>query len=255
MTDLYPRPPHLTIAVWVAGNDEVAFGQACDTAAEFGCTPSGAVEVAPRGRPFVMLQDLEDRATVQLGGADLDSMVHGQHPVSRPLKAGYRAKPWGTTIVEHLLGTEAEPHPVAISLSAGALGWPDELWTAKDRKTAYRLAAWATDVLRDLTARTGALYGSIAVEETLPTPTALRAGTPISSLPFLSANLPPGVLRAFHTAFPKTQPTNWPHGTFFPAWKPFAPANPSKVNRSALTTASTTLGNALVLRRHLDRRC
>lgn len=221
MTDLYPRPPHLTIAVWVAGNDEVAFGQACDTAAEFGCTPSGAVEVAPRGRPFVMLQDLEDRATVQLGGADLDSMVHGQHPVSRPLKAGYRAKPWGTTIVEHLLGTEAEPHPVAISSSAGALGWPEELWTAKDRKAAYRLAAWATDVLRDLTARTGALYGSIAVEETLPTPTALRAGTPISSLPFLSANLPPGVLRAFHTAFPKP---NQPTGPTAPS---SPPGNPS----------------------------
>lgn len=250
MTELYPQPPHLTIAVWVAGDDELAFGQACDSAVEFGCTASGVVEIGPRGRAFGMVQDLEDRSIVQLGAADFDSMVHGRHPVSRPLKAGFRVKRWGTVIVEHLLGTEAEPHPVAISLSAGALGWPEELSTAKDRKAAYRLAGWATDVLRDLTARTGALYGSIAVEETLPTPTRLRAGTPVGTLPFLSAKLPPAVLRAFHTAFPQTHPTVWPHGTFFPTWKPFAPANPSKVNRPALTTASTTLGHALQRRTH-----
>ncbi|MFD3402270.1 hypothetical protein ACFWUU_16420 [Kribbella sp. NPDC058693] len=248
MTDLYPSPPHLTIAVWAGSGDELAFGRACDTAVEFGCAPSGAVEVGPRGEPFAMLQDLEDRSTEHLNGADFDSMVHGGHPVSRPLKAGFRRKGTGTVIVEHLLGTATEPHPVAISLSAGALGWPKELSTAKDRKAADRLAAWATDVLRDLTARTEALYGSIAVEETLPTPTALRTGTPLSTQPFLSTNLPPAVLRAFHTAFPQSHPTPWPHGTFFPTWKPFA--NPSTVNRSALTTASTTLGHALQRRTH-----
>ncbi|MFC6157076.1 hypothetical protein [Kribbella jiaozuonensis] len=245
MTDLYPSPPHLTIAVWVASDDELAFGQACDTAIEFGCTSSGVVEIAPRGRAFAMLQDLEDRSTEHLSGAEFDSMVHGAHPMSRPLKAGFRRKGIGTVIVEHLLGTATEPHPVAISLSAGALGWPEELSTAKDRKAAYRLAVWATDVLRDLTARTGALYGSIAVEETLPTPTALSTGTPLSTQPFLSTNLPPAVLRAFQAACPQSHPTPWPHGTFFPFWKPFPAAN-----RSALTTASTTLGHALQRRTH-----
>jgi hypothetical protein len=245
VTDLYPEPPHLMIAVWVASDDEVAFGQACDTAVEYGCTPSGVVEVAPRGRPFAMLQDLEDRSTAQLSGAEFESMVHGAGSESRPLKAGYRAKRLGTVIIEHLFGTEKEPHPVAISLSAGALGWPEDPWTSKDRKAAYKLADWATDVLRDLTARTGALYGSIAIEETLPTPTALRAGTPISTLPFLSTKLAPAVLRTFHTAFPQTHPVNWPHGTFFPAWHPFARGVPSTVNRAALATASTTLGNSL----------
>lgn len=248
MTELYPEPPHLTIAVWTAEDDEQAFGRACDIAVEFGCTPSGVVELAPRGRPFAMLQDLADRSTVELTGAEFESAVHGGDPVSRPLKAGYRAK--GTVIVEHLYGTEVEAHPVAISLSAGALGLPQELWRSKDRKAAYKLAAWATDVLRELTARTGAVYGSIAVEETLPTPSALRAGHAISSLPFLSASLPSTVVHKFQTAFNQTKPVNWTHGTFFPGWHPFANGAPSEINRGALATASTTLGNALQRRTH-----
>jgi hypothetical protein len=250
VTELYPAPPHLMIAVWVAQDEEMAFGRACDVANEFGCVPSGVIEASPRGRSFRMVQDLEDRWTARLGFGELDSMVHGRDPVSRSLKAGYRGKGLGTVIVEHLFGTEAETHPVAVSLSAGALGLPDELRKPKDRKAAYKLAGWATDVLRELTARTGALYGSIAVEETLPTPSALRAGTPISSLPFLSAKLPPAVLHALRTAFPQTQPISWPHGTFFPSWKPFARANPATVDRAALSAASTALGNALSSRSH-----
>ncbi|WP_432893183.1 hypothetical protein ACQPYH_19415 [Kribbella sp. CA-245084] len=215
MNTLYPKPPHLTVAVWSGDDDRSTFARACEVAAEFGCTPTGASEDGPG--------------------------------VS---KVGYRGKGLGTVIVEHLFGPDTEAHPVAISLSAAALGWPEGMWTANDRKAAYKLAGWATDVLRELTARTGALYGSIAVEETLPTPSALRAGTPITSLPFLSAKLPPAALRTFQAAFPQTQPIAWHHGTFFPGWRPFARANPSTVDRTALRAASTALGNALSRRNH-----
>ncbi|WP_134116852.1 hypothetical protein [Kribbella kalugense] len=192
-----------------------------------------------------MVQDLEDRSIVRLGGAEFESVVRGGDPVSRALKAGYRGKGLGTVIVEHLFGTEVETHPVAVSLSAGALGLPEGLWTLKDRKAAYKLAGWASDVLRDLTSRTGAVYGSIAIEETLPTPSALRASHSISSLPFLSTKLPAVVLDKFHTAFSRTQPVAWPHGIFFPGWTPFAKDTPAAVDRTALTAASMSLGNTL----------
>ncbi|MGW5191663.1 hypothetical protein ACWEOO_20610 [Kribbella sp. NPDC004138] len=247
MDALYPDPPHLTIAVWVAENEEVAFGRSCDVVDEFGCLPSGIVEVASRGQRFAMVQDLEDRSVVQLSAADFESMVHGRNPVARSLKAGYRGRGLGTVVVEHLLGTEAETHPVAVSVSAGALGIPAGLWRSKDRRSAYKLAGRATDVLRELASRTGAAYGAIAVEETLPTPSALRDGALIGSLPFLSANLPIRVQDKFRAAFGRTQAVNWADGTFFPGWEPFAGGKPPTFDRVALAAASAALGNALAV--------
>ena len=247
MDALYPDPPHLTIAVWVAENEELTFGRACDTVGELGLVPSGVVEVAPRGRQFGMVQDLEDRSTVLLGPVEFESMLHGGDPVSRSLKAGYRGGRLGAVVVEHLFGTDGEAHPVAVSVSADALGLPEELWKAKDRKAAYKLAGWATDVLRRLAGRTGAVYGAIAVEETLPTPSALRTGASIAGLPFLSAELPASVLDKFHAAFGRTQPVHWAEGTLFPGWKPFAQGNPAAVDRAALAAASAALGNALTV--------
>ncbi|MEV4264480.1 hypothetical protein [Kribbella sp. NPDC049584] len=212
MTDLYPKPPHLMIAVWSADDEEWVFGRACDVAGEFGCVPTGVAEEWPAK------------------------------------KVWYRRKGLGTVIVERLFGTESETHPVAISSSAGALGWPEELWTAKDRKAAYKLAGWATDVLRDLSSRTAAVYGAIAVEETLPTPSALRAGISIGSLPFLSAGLPTAVHDKFHAALGRTQTVDWPNGTFFPGWRPYTRGNAATPDRAALTAASTTLGNTLLRR-------
>jgi hypothetical protein len=248
MDALYPEPPHLTIAVWVAEDEELAFGRACDVAGEFGCVPSDVVEIAPRGLRFAMLQDLEERSIVRLRREDFESVVHGGDPVSRSLKAGYRAKGLGTVIVEHLFGTEVETHPVAISLSADALGLPDEIRKPKDRKAAYRLASWATEVLRELTSRTEAVYGAIGVEETLPTPSALRAGYSIGNLPFLSAVLPDAVLGKFHSAFGRLQPVDWEHGSFFPSGTSFVAGDPAAPDRTALTAASIALGNVLVPR-------
>ena len=202
------------IAVWSADDEELVFGRACDVAGEFGCVLTGVAEEWPAK------------------------------------KVGYRRQGLGTVIVERLFAAEGETHPVAISLSARELGWPEALWTAKDRKAAYKLAGWATDVLRELTARTGALYGSIAVEETLPTPSALQTGISISGLPFLSTELPPRVFEKFYAAFGRTQPVEWPHGTFFPDWKPFARGNAAAPDRAALKAASIALGNAVPRRNH-----
>jgi hypothetical protein len=202
------------IAVWSADDEELVFGRACEVAGEFGCVPTGVAEEWPAK------------------------------------KVGYRRKGVGTVIVERLFGTEGETHPVAISLSARELGWPQEFWTAKERKAAYKLAGWATDVLRELTRRTAAVYGTIAVEATLPTSSALRAGRSIGGLPFLSTELPAGVFDKFYAAFGRSQAVEWPHGIFFPDWKPFARGNAAAPDRAALKAASIALGNAVQRRNH-----
>jgi hypothetical protein len=238
---LYPEPPHLTIAVWSPEDEESVFGRACDVVVAAGCVPAGAVESAPRGQRYAMLQDLDDRSTAQLGTDAFELAVHGRDPVLRPLKAGYRIKGWGTVVVEHLFGTEGETHPVAVSLAADRLGFPDSTWKASDRKAARRLAEWATGVLRELTVSTGAVYGAIGVEETLPTPSALRAGVPAGSVVFVGSALPDGVLARFRAALPGVP---WPTGEFFPGWHPFA-ESPAPVDRKLLAAASVALGQAL----------
>ncbi|GAA0942428.1 hypothetical protein GCM10009554_34910 [Kribbella koreensis] len=237
---LYPDPPHLTIAVWSPEDEESVFGRACDVVVAAGCAPAGVVESAPRGRQYAMLQDLDDRSTAQLGADAFDAVVHGRDPVLRPLKAGYRVKGWGAVIVEHLLGTEKEMHPVAVSLAADRLGLPDSSWKASDRKAARRLAQWATGVLRELTVGTGAVYGAIGVEETLPTPSALRSGAPVGTVVFVASALP-DVQALFGAAVPGVQ---WPTGEFFPGWHPFA-ESPVVVDEKRLPAASFGLGRAL----------
>jgi hypothetical protein len=238
---LYPEPPHLTIAVWSPEDEESVFGRTCDVVVAAGCVPAGVVESAPRGRQYAMLQDLDDRSQAQLGADAFEAAVHGRDPVLRPLKAGYRIKGWGTVVVEHLFGTEGETHPVAVSLAADRLGLPDSTWKASDRKAAHRLAEWATGVLRELTVGTGAVYGAIGVEETLPTPSALRTGAPIGSVVFVTSALPDGVQARFRAALPGVQ---WPAGEFFPGWHPFA-ESPTPVDQKKLAAASIALGEAL----------
>ncbi|MFI5713037.1 hypothetical protein [Kribbella sp. NPDC051620] len=237
---LYPEPPHLTIAVWSPEDEESVFGRACDVVAAAGCVPAGVVQSAPRGQQYAMLQDLDDRSTAQLDADAFETAVHGRDPVLRPLEAGYRSKRWGTVVVEHLFGTEGEKHPVAVSLAADRLGLPDSTWKASDRKAARRLAEWATGVLRELTLSTGAMYGAIGVEETLPTPSALRAGEPAGSVVYVGSALP-GVQARFRAAVPGVQ---WPTGEFFPGWHPFA-ESPEPVDRKGLAAASVALGQAL----------
>jgi hypothetical protein len=244
MDALYPEPPHLSIAVWSPEDEESVFGRASDVAVEFGCVPAGVVELAPRGRRFAMVQDLGDRVIGRRSADEFESAVHGGDAKLRPVKAGYRRKGMGTVVVEHLLGTETEPHPVAVSLSADALGTPEELWNAKERKAARKLADWATDVLRELTARTGAAYGAIGVEESLPTPSALRSGASIGTLPFISAAIGPAVLDRCQAAFGPQHRVDWPHGAFFTGWQPFAGGDPVAVDHRALTAASIALGTA-----------
>ncbi|WP_141924281.1 hypothetical protein [Haloactinospora alba] len=56
------------------------------------------------------------------------------------------------------------------------MGSPGDVPSKAERKSEKELALWSKDVLATLVEHTGALYGSIGVEVTLPTPSHLRTG-------------------------------------------------------------------------------
>jgi hypothetical protein len=209
---VYPSPPHLTIAIWSPEEEESVFEWANDVAVELGCVATGAVDVAAGGQA---------------------------------VKVGYGRKGRGKVIVERLHRTDGEKRPVAVSLSAGALGWLEGLWKSEDRKAAQSLARWSTGVLRELAGRCGAVYGGIGVEETLPTPAGLPAGDPIGRLVFVSASVPDTVIDQFRAAFGPGANVLWPHREFFAGWHPFGSGSgPVAVDNRSLGSASIALGRA-----------
>lgn len=199
-----PSPPHLTIAIWSPEEEESVFERANEVVVELGCVAIGVVDG----------------------------------------KVGYGCKGRGKVIVERLnWAADGEKSPVAVSLSARALGWPEDLWKPADRKAARSLARWSAGVLRELAGRCGAVYGGIGVEESLPTPAGLRAGEPIGRLVYVSASVPDIVSGQFRAAFGSGASVRWPHGEFFAGWQPFAEGAVAVDNRR-LGSASVALGHA-----------
>lgn len=225
---LYPQPPHLSISIWSPDDEESVFGRACDVAVELGCRPNGFVRLAPRGEPYEMIHDLKP-TTSQLRADAFESAVHGGGPL-RPLQAGFQSKAWGTLIVEHTLGPADEPHPTAISLSGDLLS-PLESQSKSERRAAQKLSDWSVEVLSELSARCSALYGTIEVEVSMPTPAGLRAGEKLQGGVFVAAEID-----RFRTAFGPAAGVVWPHGQFF--------AGPP-VDSRAFASACVALGYAV----------
>ncbi|WP_328992576.1 hypothetical protein OG394_39910 [Kribbella sp. NBC_01245] len=225
---LYPQPPHLSISIWSPDDEESVFGRACDVAVELGCRPSGVARLAPRGEPFELVHDLE-ATTEQLAAAAFETAVHGGGPL-RAVKAGFQSKAWGTVIVEHTLGPAAEPHPTAISLSGDLLS-PLESQSRSERRAAQKLSEWSVEVLRELSARCSARYGTIAVEVSMPTPAGLRAGERLQGDIFVAAEID-----RFRAAFGPVGGVVWPQGEFF---------SRPPVDDRALASGCVALGYAL----------
>ncbi len=165
MDALYPEPPHLTIAVY-PGLDEVeCFANVCALVEEADCTPNGVVEVLPWDRTFEYRSDLADVIQrLRVDGGRHAAIMAGDPATGRPVRAGFAHRKLGVVVAEYLAAPSGDQHPIGVSLGAGALGVPRDLWKGSDRAKASQLAQWSTDLLRVTSASGIALYGGIATK-------------------------------------------------------------------------------------------
>ncbi|MBP2337290.1 hypothetical protein JOF41_003468 [Saccharothrix coeruleofusca] len=119
-------------------------------------------------------------------------------------------------MVEYLHNRHEDRHPIAVSISAGALGWPEQLRDRSQRLSGRRLEKWAVKLLRAMASRCDPWYGTVDVEYSLPTPSALKVGkASLSPQVFVSRHAGTTVLEAFDEAFAETAKTEWDSGQFY----------------------------------------
>jgi hypothetical protein len=93
-----------------------------------------------------------------------------------------------------------------------------------DEVTARHTARWSMDLLARTAADTGALYGTVAVEQPMRTPAALAAGGELAGLPFVGRALTDAVselLPALRNTLWDHQEIDVPVGTLFADIAPF----------------------------------
>lgn len=225
MADIYPAPPHLTVSIYCERPELESFALMHDVASEFGCQPANVVEVAPVDQEFELVSDLGfAKELLKIDSRRYSQLIAGQNPGSRVLRAGLSSRKFGKVVVEYLQRLGPGRHPVAVSLDSDALGVPESLWSAKQRRAAYSMAGWSRALLEVASSRCDALYGAIGVEYSLPTPWQIRTKSPrLPSELFISRHLVSidGVGESLRRTFSGGEVREWDNGTFFSGWAPF----------------------------------
>lgn len=231
-SNLYPEPPHLTIAVYPKGSESECFAAACQQVSQLGCHPNGTVEVAPWDAAFELRSDLAGQSSiVDAEHGEFQRIVAGGDPSGRPVRAGYSRGRSDIAVVEYLAAPRSDRHPIAVSTGAGTLGIPIEMWGKAERRSGEKLARWAVAVLHGIATQCNALYGAIGVEYSLATPSELANRS--ASLPsevYLSRRLASDLAEIqdeFANDFRDAEIVEWPDGWFYSAWGPFNSRNVS----------------------------
>jgi hypothetical protein len=94
-----------------------------------------------------------------------------------PVVVGYGPAPAG------------ESHPLIVATYAAGLDLPEDMRKETDVAAAHRSAEWSLALLSRLAGDTGALYGTVTVEESMPSPTDLLHGMELTGTPFVARAL------------------------------------------------------------------
>jgi hypothetical protein len=214
-------------------------------ARDLGCDPVNLVEVAPKDRDFELLADLGDARTIEkVSPIRRAQLVAGQDPALRVIRARYSHREFGKVIVNYELRHGSGPHPIGVTVSADALGYPEDDWSASMRRSACALDDWSRDVLRAAAAKCDPLYGAIGVEFSLSPPQELMASTQpgLTTQLFVSRHLLDEDRRLdpkLREAFSGAEITDWNEGIFYTGWAP------DRDREFTIRAAARALANAL----------
>jgi hypothetical protein len=226
MTELYLDPPHLIVAVYSDQPEEITFAQLGGLLLQRGCEPLNTAQVLPWESRFEYISDLaEVLEVVHLDPPEFARVVAGEDASRRPVRAGYTRRGVGTIVVEYLGASPSDRHPIAISMSSGALGFPPHLWSSQDRSRARKLARWSTDLLEAVVSALPVPYGAIGEEFTLASPARLGiAPRGLSAELFVARDViakNPVLDRGLRDLFRDGVVVEWPAGLFLSGWGPY----------------------------------
>jgi hypothetical protein len=264
---LYPEPPHISVGFYLdAASPRDAFTGVYDQVAAAGAVPTGVLEIvrAPAFPHFAMISDLASQLeSLELNVRkehELDQWMrwlHAQDPAVHVLRAAFDAPRAGLAVVAFEPipeGSGADAlHPVSVTMSGSLLSMPAHVSLNKrERAQALLVARFLMTVFRSVCESHDPLYGSIAVEASLPTPIELAAGRArVGTELFFSARLEtadPTLERDLATIFAGGFSERWTKGIFFSGWAAFNTGGNLVDEPLAVSTrAAHRLGQALTM--------
>jgi hypothetical protein len=89
MAELYPDPPHLTVAIYSERPEVETFARMHDVALQLGCDPLNTIEISPADQEFELLSDLgTSKEILQVAPTRYAQLVAGEDHKVRVLRAG-----------------------------------------------------------------------------------------------------------------------------------------------------------------------
>jgi hypothetical protein len=214
----YPQPPHLMVQVWTPRPPVEAFAAACRAVQASGATPAGALETAPAGLSYVWRTDLGDAVHQQdVEGDDFWRLLSGADTSIQVVRAAF-VRADEPVVVEYGPAPASENHPLIVATYAAGLDLPEDIRDEADEANGRRTAQWSLSLLSALAADTGALYGTVTIEETMQAPAELAAGAELTGTPFVAhalTNAIPDLLPALRATLADLQEIELATGTAF----------------------------------------
>ena len=214
----YPQPPHLMVQVWTPQRAVQAFAAVSRAVQASGATPAGALETAPAGLTYVWRTDLGDALRQQdVDGDDYWQLVSGADTSIQVVRAAF-IRGDEPVVVEYGPAPAGETHPLIVTTYAAGLDLPEDIREEADEATGRRTAQWSLSLLSRMAADTGALYGTVTVEESMPAAAELAAGAELTGTPFVARALSdavPDLLPALRAAMANLQEIELATGTAF----------------------------------------
>jgi hypothetical protein len=212
------------VQLWTPRPPDEAFADAAFAVQAAGARRASAVETAPAGATFAWLSDLDD--VIRRRDVDDETfriLVSRADDGTRVVRAAF-VRDGEPVVLEYGPSPAGDPHPLLVATYAAGLDLPEDVREEADEAAARRTATWSLDLLGRMAAGTGALYGTVTVEQPMPTPALLVSGAELSGTPFITRRLMdavPDLVPALAATLAAKQHRALPGGVLFAGTAPF----------------------------------
>ncbi len=232
-----PSAPQLSVSGYpAAGAQDELFWQMCGVIGDEDNAPLTSMEALPASLSFDMISDVAE----QLRAVD---PAQGMEALGdwRAVEAHLLSAKRGVVEVRFEPADEPDRHTVSALVYAGAMAFPVEIWTPRQREEAAELAGWARRSLRAVCERSEVLYGEVGVESWVPGPSQIVSeGRGLQTTAYLSKSLLPAdssFLRGLRARYGEGVVEEWPTGFFICGWAPLSAAGLEVDDHQGLLTS------------------